>query len=78
MTGVNIREVNSQDAALLARMWFMDVGSGDCTLVIDVVTKLAVLVDCPTWHVDYVRRLLLEEDATLYTVIVADTCPYAR
>lgn len=48
----------------------MDVGAGDCTLVMDVATKRAVLVDCPTWHLQQVQHLLLQEDVTLDTVIV--------
>jgi len=52
------------------RLWFVDVGQGDCTLVVDTETKRALLVDCPSWHVDRVRELLHKENASLDTVIV--------
>jgi competence protein ComEC len=58
------------DNSPLARIWFMDVGSGDCTLVMDVATKRALLVDCPTWRVQEVQRLLSQEGIILDTVIV--------
>jgi competence protein ComEC len=70
VTDVNIHELVGSDAAPIARVWFIDVGGGDCTLVMDVATKRAVLVDCPTWNVGHVQRLLLQEEATLDTVIV--------
>jgi competence protein ComEC len=57
-------------AATVARIWFIDVGAGDCTLVIDESTKRAIVVDCPTWHVQQVKSLLAEEHAILDTVIV--------
>ncbi|MGO9294537.1 MAG: ComEC/Rec2 family competence protein [Streptosporangiaceae bacterium] len=61
---------NGSEEGLLARVWFIDVGAGDCTLVIDVATKRALLVDCPSWHLRDVQRLLLDEQAILDTVIV--------
>jgi len=61
---------DSPDTNLLARVWFIDVGAGDCTLVMDVATRRAVLVDCPDWSVGDVQRLLLQEEVVLDTVIV--------
>lgn len=56
--------------APLARVWFINVGAGDCTLAMDVATRRAVLVDCPTRYVKDVERLLSREGVTLDTVIV--------
>jgi competence protein ComEC len=54
----------------LVRIWFVDVGQGDCTLVVDTQTRRALLIDCPSWHVERVRDLLRKENASLDTVIV--------
>jgi beta-lactamase superfamily II metal-dependent hydrolase len=54
----------------LVRVWFMDVGNGDCTLVVDEATKLALIVDCPSSHVNRVRNILSQENATLHTCVV--------
>ena len=70
MTDVIIPGLGATEPTLDARVWFIDVGAGDCTLVMDVATRRAVLVDCPTWHVQNVQSLLLQQEATLDTVIV--------
>jgi competence protein ComEC len=54
----------------VARVWFVDVGAGDCTLVVDVASGRALLVDCPSTRVADVQSLLNTEGATLDTVIV--------
>src|SRR5260221_7383778 len=61
---------SGSDSSLLARVWFINVGAGDCTLVMDAATRRALLVDCPTWGVRHIQRLLLQEDVILDTVIV--------
>ena len=61
---------DGSEVALLARIWFVNVGAGDCTLIMDRATRRAVLVDCPTWGIQEVQRLLLDEDVILDTVIV--------
>lgn len=54
----------------LVRIWFLNVGQGDCTIVIDDDTKKALLIDCPTTHVARVKEVLDSESATLDTCIV--------
>jgi beta-lactamase superfamily II metal-dependent hydrolase len=54
----------------LVRVWFVDVGAGDCTLVLDMTTRRALLVDCPSNRVDKVYQVLDAEGASLDTVIV--------
>jgi glyoxylase-like metal-dependent hydrolase (beta-lactamase superfamily II) len=61
---------DGSELALLAQIWFINVGTGDCTLIMDTATRHAVLVDCPTWGIRDVQRLLLDEDVILDTVIV--------
>jgi competence protein ComEC len=61
---------SNRQATPLARVWFINVGGGDCTLALDVATGRAVLVDCPSGYVQRVTRLLSQEGATLDTVIV--------
>jgi competence protein ComEC len=53
-----------------ARIWFMDVGQGDCTIVLDESTKNALVVDCPSKHVDGVREILEREQGILHTCVV--------
>lgn len=52
------------------RIWFMDVGQGDCTIVLDESTKNALVVDCPSKYVDRVREILDHEHGTLHTCVV--------
>lgn len=60
----------TSDSEVCARVWFLDVDKGDCTLLLDVGTRRAILVDCPSRHVETVARLLALESAVLDTVIV--------
>jgi competence protein ComEC len=64
--------VTEEDAGTkpTVRAWFMNVGNGDCTVIVDDETGFALVVDCPSSHVDAVRRLLEQERATLHTCIV--------
>jgi competence protein ComEC len=48
----------------------MDVGNGDCTVVIDEATHSALVVDCPSGRVGQVKKLLQDNDAVLDTCIV--------
>lgn len=52
------------------RIWFMDVGQGDCTIVLDDTTKNALVVDCPSKHVDRVCEILDREQGILHTCVV--------
>jgi beta-lactamase superfamily II metal-dependent hydrolase len=70
MTGVRLVAPPKPTVAPAVRVWFVDVGEGDCTLMLDVASRRALLVDCPTTHVDEVQELLSREGATLDTVIV--------
>ena len=58
------------EPAPLVRVWFVDVGAGDCTLIVDLATRRALLVDCHSKRVEKVREILRAEDATLDTVVV--------
>jgi beta-lactamase superfamily II metal-dependent hydrolase len=58
------------DSVPIARVWFMNVGNGDCTVVLDELTRSALVVDCPSLYVDSVRSLLEHERANLHTCIV--------
>lgn len=70
MTGVRLVAPPKAAVAPAVRVWFVDVGAGDCTVMLDVASRRALLVDCPTTHVDEVQALLSREGATLDTVIV--------
>ena len=52
------------------QVWFVDVGQGDCTVILDESTKNALVVDCPSKHVDRVREILEREQGTLHTCVV--------
>ncbi len=54
----------------LARVWFLDVGHGDCTVVVDRATRNALVIDCPSGYAVTVKRLLERENAKLHTCIV--------
>lgn len=64
-----IRNHNDTEQSV-ARTLFIDVGQGDCTIVIDNVTSRALLVDCPSASVDKVYDVLSEQSVTLDTLIV--------
>jgi competence protein ComEC len=49
---------------------FLDVGQGDCTLVIDHQQGAAILIDCPPRADDLVVQELVSNNATLHTAIV--------
>jgi beta-lactamase superfamily II metal-dependent hydrolase len=61
---------NALDRQPSVRIWFMDVGKGDCTIVLDESTKNALVVDCPSKYVDRVREILDREQGTLHTCVV--------
>ena len=54
----------------VADLWFFNVGQGDCTLIIDRASRQAILIDCPTWHVDSLKETLLEANVEINAAIV--------
>lgn len=52
------------------RAWFVDVGRGDCTIVIDNASKEALMIDCPSGSVNLAQQILTREGAALHTCIV--------
>ena len=57
-------------ARILGEIWFVNVGQGDCTLAVDHLTRKAILVDCPSWAVEAVARLIENEAMQLDTALV--------
>jgi len=60
----------SERAKPAAQVWFVDVGNGDCTVVVDEETHCALVIDCPSSHVKDVKNLLTQARATLHTCVV--------
>lgn len=54
----------------VADLWFFNVGQGDCTLIVDRASRHAILIDCPTWHVDSLKAALLQANVEIYAAIV--------
>jgi competence protein ComEC len=54
----------------VADLWFLNVGQGDCTLIIDRASRQTILIDCPTRHVDSLKATLLKEGLEIYAAIV--------
>lgn len=59
-----------QSIKLAARVWFLNVGKGDCTVVLDEESRGALVVDCPSSHVTAVKNLLERERADLHTCVI--------
>ncbi|MFJ5048030.1 ComEC/Rec2 family competence protein [Streptomyces sp. NPDC088719] len=53
-----------------AEIWFLDVGQGDCTLVIDSESRNAILIDCPSGRADQVLNFARQESISIHTAIV--------
>jgi competence protein ComEC len=53
-----------------ATIVFVDVGQGDCTVIIDSETGQAIVIDCPAGKEDEALRVLNEHGATLHTAVV--------
>src|SRR5689334_338722 len=58
------------DGQLLADVWFLNVGQGDCTFAIDHRTRSAILIDCPSGSVKALVGVAQRENAVLDTAIV--------
>lgn len=54
----------------LVSVWFVNVGQGDCTIAIDYGTGNALVIDCPSSHVNWVRETIESEGAALHTCVV--------
>ena len=63
-------EETSPQAAPIVSFLFLDVGQGDCTVVIDHESKQALVVDCPANKERVLQRLLCEQGVALDTAIV--------
>ncbi|WP_165803782.1 ComEC/Rec2 family competence protein [Mycobacteroides abscessus] len=50
--------------------FFLDVGQGDCTLVVDSATNSALLIDCPSSGVSTLLSYLKDNSIVLQTLIV--------
>jgi len=61
---------DADSAQAIADIWFFNVGQGDCTLIVDHASRQAVLIDCPTWHVDELHATLALVDAEIFAAVV--------
>ncbi len=49
---------------------FADVGQGDCRIVADFGSMQALVIDCPSGHVETVHKFLVAEGLRLSTLVV--------
>jgi beta-lactamase superfamily II metal-dependent hydrolase len=54
----------------IAEIWFVDVGQGDCTLIVDNESGRGLLIDCHTQNVGMVVDLVRANDISIDTAIV--------
>jgi competence protein ComEC len=54
----------------IAEVWFLDVGQGDCTIIIDPLSKSAILIDCPAGRAEQVVEFTRSRGVGIHTVIV--------
>lgn len=54
----------------VADIWFLDVGQGDCTVVIDHSTQQAILIDCPSRRVDDLYAEMMARSLVVHSAIV--------
>src|ERR1700761_2901211 len=55
----------------VADLWFINVGQGDCTVIIDQASRKAILIDCPSWYVDSLKTTLLNAGLERFAAIVS-------
>ncbi|MEV4007740.1 MBL fold metallo-hydrolase [Actinomadura sp. NPDC049753] len=55
---------------VLAEAWFVDIGQGDCTLVVDNASSRGLLIDCHTKDVSTVIRFIQDNQISIDTAIV--------
>jgi competence protein ComEC len=65
-----VTEIDGKISKPIVRVWFMDVGNGDCTVIIDEETRCALVIDCPSKYATDVSELLTRERASLDTCVV--------
>lgn len=70
MTFVNVAAQSGNADPTAAEIWFLDVGQGDCTLVIDSESRNAILIDCPAGRADQVLEFANQESISIHTAIV--------
>ncbi|WP_433474749.1 ComEC/Rec2 family competence protein [Spirillospora sp. CA-142024] len=54
----------------IAEAWFVDIGQGDCTLIVDNASSRALLVDCHTKDVNMVIKFIRANRISVDTAIV--------
>src|SRR5438034_957035 len=53
-----------------ARVSFLDVGQGDCTIAIDLESRESVVLDCPAQALDELNSVMDKADVVRPTVVV--------
>ncbi|SNT19670.1 ComEC/Rec2 family competence protein [Actinacidiphila glaucinigra] len=53
----------------IAEVWFLDVGQGDCTIIIDPITNSALLIDCPAGRAEQIVEFTRSRGISIHTVI---------
>ncbi|WP_336922864.1 ComEC/Rec2 family competence protein [Aquipuribacter sp. SD81] len=54
----------------LAELYFIDVGQGDCTLMVDSLSRAALIVDCPSHAANRIAAFLRTNNLHLAAVLV--------
>ncbi len=60
----------SSSGSPVADFWFLDVGQGDCTVVVDHESRQAVLIDCPSGCTSELYEMMSERRLRVHSAIV--------